>query len=306
MEPLTVHVPVHGEMQVPITAKTRVAAVLQTVGERIGEAAPNLRMVVAGGRSELPPDLRVCSLPPTAHVEVRIKNIRRTLAVDNVNTPRLVPSVRVVTKIRMCVSADDCPARLVAVSPDDPVAVLREICRLPIGERYVVQCGGRTVVDERKSFRELSIAERSEIHFAAASGERSTLPGGEASSAAVERTAPSQAALEGSYLAERPEDLPLGLEGGHTARRRLRGQLGILFEDPDDRGYTHELEVATERSVGSLLQFVEAPLAYDVLCDGRVVADLNTSFLVAADGYDGSLFTFRRLEASPAASPNRR
>lgn len=67
----------------------------------------------------------------------------------------------------------------------------------------------------------------------------------------------------------------------------------IYVSDPEDGGFTHDLEVNPERKVASLHQFVERPDAYSLHCDTQLVPDPeHTTFWDATGGKNGSLFTF--------------
>jgi hypothetical protein len=73
----------------------------------------------------------------------------------------------------------------------------------------------------------------------------------------------------------------------------------IYVSDPEDGGFTHDLEVNPERKVASLHQFVEHPEAYSLHCDTLLVPDPeHTTFWAATGGKNGSLFTFEQRRDS--------
>ncbi|CUG86817.1 Hypothetical protein, putative [Bodo saltans] len=73
----------------------------------------------------------------------------------------------------------------------------------------------------------------------------------------------------------------------------------IYVSDPEDGGFTHDLEVNPERKVASLHQFVEHPEAYSLYCDTQLVSDPeHTTFWDATGGKHGSLFTFEQRRDS--------
>ena len=68
----------------------------------------------------------------------------------------------------------------------------------------------------------------------------------------------------------------------------------ILFEDPDDHGFTMEVYVHPDRPVRGVLQFVDDAGSLELLCDGKLVKDVMLSFRVVTEGYQGCLFSCRR------------
>ena len=72
------------------------------------------------------------------------------------------------------------------------------------------------------------------------------------------------------------------------------GTVRILFEDPEDGGYTYEVHASVDRQVGSLFEFINDPERFELHCDGHPI-DVSESFLAATRGLPGTLFTFHPL-----------
>lgn len=274
----------------PISAKTRVGDAILQIAERIGEPANNVRVTACG--MELAPDLRVCALPPATVLVAEIKALRPPPDANPI-TPRLIPSAKMSKTMRISVSAEDCQPRVVYVHPAKSINSLRELIHLPADETFDMLIDGRAVVDERKTFSDLMLRDGSKIHFQHSNGEDGT-SSSHLSTFGRDRSPRNRASL---LLGVLSEDDP-------TRRREFLHHVKILFEDPDDRGFTYDLTVAAERSIGSLLQFIVNSDSYDLLVDGKRV-DASVTFLDATDGYDGSFISCERkrlLDAPPTSS----
>ena len=72
--------------------------------------------------------------------------------------------------------------------------------------------------------------------------------------------------------------------------------LAVLFEDPTDDGFLHEVRVWSLNPASHLFAFAGdyAEDRYHLLCDGTIVLDANLSFAVVTKGVQGCLFSFAR------------
>ena len=268
------------KIKVDVTIQTRVWQLARAVASKLNETAGNVTIVAADRGVD--PMARVVALdgiPLYYRCLTRRADDDAPLITEQ-RTPRLVAVQKPQPRLRVLVGAEGFDKARVTVNPNDPVSVLRKVA--PGGDaRSTLSVRGRPIIDETRSFTDLGIAETTDLTFT---------QGPAVATPAPTRTTASAAAIASSF--EHDEStMPRDASGATRARRRFEHTIRILFEDPDDDGYTYELDVHGSRHVGALLQFVEAEPNYVIQCDGRHVATQD-SFLIATEGYDGSLFTF--------------
>ena len=280
----------------PVTVQTRVWQLAQLVAAQIGEVPGNVTIVAVGRR--LDPLTRVIGVPEQVKFVARVHNKRRTepFGVDDPKTPRLLPLPKAPEKMKVLVRQEGCAPATVTVSPGDAVNVLRRLVDAG-SQDLAMQVGGRSIIDERQSFTDLGLTGECEVHFAR-DDNRSVV----SSRLGIARPSTAAAELAKSYTFLDAESAEAHRSPA-TARRRYARLVRILFVDPDDDGFTYDLDVWCGRTVSSLLQFVEEEPMYEILCDGRPV-EPSATFLEATDGYDGTLFTFVPRSAAIAPKSN--